>query len=271
MAKLAFGMNRTKSESKDDVENTLHDIIQNWTSQPWNGDYYLTIAEQLWNSLEAANLVEGPFGMSATLLESCIHDMQEGLNAGDLDEEQAVERLADLLDNSDFTTGARVIEVRVGANPDIKITNLGQLHEESQAMDFRIPRWWKRSVRSYWLLIGVVPFVAMLIVYIILVGSGIGVPSQILAYVIITPPLIASAYYIRTVRSRRIWRGIYIGVGSCFIGLWFIMLPLALLFGPLILVLPFWLRLPFLMIVSMVPGGFIGDWLGKRRDYRPYM
>ncbi|MHA2208371.1 MAG: hypothetical protein ACXABV_04310 [Candidatus Thorarchaeota archaeon] len=264
-------MNRTKTESKGDVKNTLHDIIQDWAKQPWDGDLYLNVAEQLWDSLEAVDLVEGPFGTSATLLESCILDAKEGLNAGNLDEEQAVEQLMDLLENDDFTTGARIIEVRVGGNPDIKITNMDRLQEESQTMDFRIPRWWKHSVRSYWLLIGVVPFVAMLIVYIVLVSLGIWLPSSIFAYVAITPPFIASAYYIRTVRSRRLWRGIFIGVGSCFIGCWFIMLPIAFIFGPLIRLAPWWLGVPVFFGGSLTLGGFIGDWLGKRRDYRPYM
>lgn len=268
---MAFEMNRTKSGSIDEVEKPLHDIIQDWVNQPWDGDRYLNIAEQLWDSLESVDLVEGPFGSSATLLESCILDAIEGLNAGTLDEEQAVERLVDLLEFDDFTVGARAIEVRIGANSDIKITNMDQLQEESQAMDFRTPRWWKHSVRSYWLLIGVVPFIVMLIVYIVLVDLGIRAPSQILAYVVITPPFIALAYYIRTVQSQRLWRGVFILLGSCFIGCWFIMLPLTLIFRPLIRLAPWWLGFPVFFGGSLVLGGFIGDWLGKRRDYRPYM
>lgn len=264
-------MNRAKTESKGIVKNTLHDIIQDWVSIPWNGERYLNIAEQLWDSLEAAGLAEGPFGMSATILESCIRDALEGLNAGNLNEEQALERLADLLGNNDFTTGARVIEVRIGAKPDIKITNMDKLHEEDRVMDFRIPRWWKHSVRSYWLLIGVVPFVAMLMAYILLVYLGIWMPSHLLVYIVITPPFLASSYYIRTVRSRRLWRGLFIAVGSCFIGFWFIAIPLTLLIGERWSLMPFWLRLPWLLIVSLGTGGFIGDWLGRRRDYRPYL
>ncbi|MHA2143471.1 MAG: hypothetical protein ACXADC_16995 [Candidatus Thorarchaeota archaeon] len=267
-------MNRTKNESKVNVDVTLYDIIQNWMTQPWNGKCYLNIAEQLWELLEAADLIEGLFGMSATLLESCILDAMEGLNKGILDEKQAVERLADLLDNSDFTTGARVIEMRVGANPDIKITNIDHLQEEDRAMDFRIPRWWKRSVRSYWLLIGVVPFVSMLMVYVMLANLGTFLPSHILAYVAITPLGYASSYYIRTIPSRRLWRAIAILMGSCFIGLWFIMLPLLLIFGPLIRFAPWWpwwLGMLVFFIGPLVLGGFIGDWIGRRNDYRPYM
>ncbi|MFQ5831306.1 MAG: hypothetical protein ACE5H4_01210 [Candidatus Thorarchaeota archaeon] len=264
-------MNRTKRESENDVEDTLHNIIQDWVNQPWNGDRYLNIAEQLWDSLEAADLFDGPFGTSATLLQSCIFNATEGLNVGSLDEEQAVKRLADLLGNTDFAEGTRVIEVRPRANPDIKIANMDQLKEENQTMDFRIPFWWKRSVRSYWLLIGVVPFVAMLIVYIMLVNLELLLASNTLAYVVVTPLGFASAYYIRTVPSRRIWRAIFILMGSCFIGIWFIALPLALLIGPRFSVMPWWLRMPWLLIVSMVSGGLIGDWLGRRNDYRPCM
>ncbi len=264
----------TVSIHDDRETRTMYKMVEAWTEQPWDGKQYKCIAEGLWDSIEELNLMEGPYGaygMSVTLLESCIVDSSEGIDVGLFQVEQAIDNLKKLLENNDFAVGARIIEVSVNTNPVCRISNADQLLDKSQSIDYRKPQWWTRSVRSYWLLIGVVPFCAMLIVYIIIANLGFVGPERIFAYLVITLPAIASAYYIRTIPSRRLWRGIAIGMGSCFIGLWFIFVPLVLLFSSIFGVVPFWFGWPVGLIVSMVLGGFIGDWIGKRNDYMPYM
>jgi len=263
-------MSRRETESINGTIRTLHDIIQDWANQPWAGDRYLSIAAQLWDSLEVNDLIEGPFGVSVTLLESCILDANEGLKAGELDEEQAVEQLTDLLFNEDFAVGARIIEVGMGANPDHRITNVDQLHEESRTLDFRIPRWWKRSVRSYWLFIGGVSFVSMIIFYGLMINLGLRLPINLLLAIAIGVPMFAGAYALRRSQSVNAFKWMWTLFGAFSIGFFVIFAPLILLLGhQLYMILGVWFVWATL-IPSMILGAFIGERWGRRRGYRPY-
>ncbi len=255
---------------------TLHELVEDWAESEWNGSCYIRIARELWDSMDAYSLIESPFGVPMTLLESCIVDASEAIESGQITKSQALERLRTLLENDDFFKDAKTIEVSVNTNPVCRISNADYLQLKVQSMDYRKPLWWKRSVRSYWFLIGVVPFASMLIIYSLMINLGILLPIDILLAVAIGVPMYGLSYYIRTVNSKRLHRTMFILIGSCFIGFWFILVPLTFLlvsFGVWSLLgpVPWWLGMPLVTIPPLVAGAFIGDWLGKRRDYRPYM
>ncbi len=111
------------------------------------------------------NLIEGPFGDSITLLESCIVDSNEAIEAGLLNEKQALDSLKDLLENDDFVKGARIIDVSIETNPVCRISNIDSLLQKDWPIGPQKPLWWKRSVRSFWLSVGVVSFAIMAIFY----------------------------------------------------------------------------------------------------------
>jgi hypothetical protein len=248
-------------------------MVKEWTGQPWEGIRNNRISEELWNSLEACGLIEGPLGDSMTLLESCIADSNEAIEAGLLSEKQALDNLKELLKNDDFVVGARIIEVSIETNPVCRITNIDSLLQKDWPRGPQKPQWWKRSVRSYWLSVGVVSFAIMAIFYVIMIGLGILPPIQLFLAVPVGISMYAMSYYFRTVATKRMWRVVFIMVGSCFIGFWFILAPLIILLSSLRslgISLPWWLGMP-IMILPLVVGAFIGDWFGKRRDYRPYM
>jgi len=248
-------------------------MVKEWSGQHWDGVQYNRHSEELWNSIEVCGLIEGPFGDSMTLLESCIVDSNEAIESGLLSEKQALESLKELLENDDFVKGAQIIEVTVETNPVCRISNIDSLLQKDWPIGPQKPQWWKRSVKSFWLSVGVVSFVIMAIFYVIMISFGILPPIQLLLAVAVGIPMYAMSYYFRTVATKRMWRIGFILLGFCFIGFWFILAPLIILLNSLRspgTFLPWWLGMP-LMILPLVLGAFIGDWLGKRRDYRPYM
>lgn len=136
--------------------------------------------------------------------------------------------------------------------------------------DYRKPRWWKRSVRSYWLIFVLVPFVVMLIVLGALFLQGVTTLTELLEAAVITSVCIAIAYYIRKTSSLTIWRTVWI----LFVGVGVIGFPLSLALsfllvntlGPVLGFLP-----PFLLSlgIAVLVGALLGDRLGKRRSYQP--
>lgn len=135
--------------------------------------------------------------------------------------------------------------------------------------DYRKPGWWKRSIRSYWLIFVLLPFVVVLIVYGALFLQGITTLTELLTYAVVTSVLITVAYYIRKLSSPNVWRIVWILVGVGVIGF------------PASVALAFLLvktlgstigSIPPLLLsfgIAVVVGALLGDRLGKRRGYQP--
>jgi hypothetical protein len=136
--------------------------------------------------------------------------------------------------------------------------------------DYRKPRWWKRSVRSYWLIFVLLPFVAILIVLGALFLQGVTALAEILKYVIITSVAIAFAYYIRKTNSLKVWRTVWVLLGACGIGTLIAGVMLGVFGKTLILYLGPGPSLLLTFVTAITVGALLGDYIGKRRDYRPW-
>jgi hypothetical protein len=136
--------------------------------------------------------------------------------------------------------------------------------------DYRKPRWWKRSIRSYWLIFVLMPFAAILIVLGALFLQGVTALAEILKYVIITSVAIAFAYYIRKTNSLKVWRTVWVLLGACGIGTLIAGVMLGVFGKTLILYLGPGPSLLLTFVTAITVGALLGDYIGKRRDYRPF-
>ena len=263
----------SSSIREDRKTRTLYEMVTAWAEQSWDGMQYKRIAEELWDSIDASDLIEGPYGDSVTLLESCIDDSTEALQAGQLTEEQAVDGLKKLLENDDFIVRARIIEVYIKTNPVCRISNIDRLLQQSQS---REPlRWTPRMTIA-----SVVSLVTILGFYVVMIGLQLWEPSRLLSLFVITSVSGIFFYYLYKFNPPRILRAIWIfGHASIFAMGWFILIiPLGPFFGSVFppspdisyrffAVLVFWIGLGSCMLI----GGILGDRLGKKRNYRPHM
>ncbi|MDG6223214.1 MAG: hypothetical protein IAX21_02470 [Candidatus Bathyarchaeota archaeon] len=136
--------------------------------------------------------------------------------------------------------------------------------------DYTKPGWWKRSCRSYLFLFVLIPFVVMLVIFGVLVYLGVTEITKLLIYAAIASIAIAAAYYIRTIPSSSLWRKIWIFIGVGVIGF---PLAVAISFLSSSILSPITGDLPaFIMttILAIILGGYLGDKIGKMRDYRPF-
>ncbi|TFH07311.1 MAG: hypothetical protein E4H14_08790 [Candidatus Thorarchaeota archaeon] len=118
---------------------------------------------------------------------------------------------------------------------------------------------------------GVVSFAIMIIFYVIVIGYGILPPPQLFLAIAVGIPMYAMSYYLRTVATERMWRAVFIMLVAGSIGFWCLIVPFGFLFTPFFRSISFWIGFPLLTIPSVVIGAFIGDRIGKKRNYRPYM
>jgi hypothetical protein len=260
----------SSSTHEDCKTRTLYEMVAVWADQSWDGVKYKRIAEELWDLLDDLNLMEGPYGVSVTLLESCIVDSAEGIDAGLFQAEQAVGNLKKLLENEDFIEGARIIEVCVNTNPVCRISNVDQLLNKSQSIDYRKPQWWTRSFRSYWLFIGSVFFALMIVIYSLIINLGLRPLSDLILSITIGIPMFVGAYALRRSQSVNAFKWMWTLFGAFSIGFFMIFAPLILLLGhQLYMMLGVWFVWATL-IPSMILGAFIGERWGRRRGYKPY-
>ncbi len=256
---------------------TLYEMVTAWAEQSWDGVQYNRTSEELWDSIDASNLMDGPYGDSVTLLESCIADSAEGIEAGLFQAKQAVSNLKKLLENDDFVEGAKIIEVYIKTNPVCRISNLTRLHMSGKGLPF--PEWNRRKT-----LLVTLSFVSWLVLYVVLVGFGVWEPTEIITWTIFTSIFGVFIYYTRGILHNFRFRRTFWIVGfGCFFSM-----PLTLAWVYLLtrLAAPFvsWLatpsihlvlRLVLFVAVYMIPpllgGGLIAEKLGKQRDYMPYM
>jgi hypothetical protein len=273
----------TKSEvhsssiHEDLKTRTLYEMVTAWAEQLWDGVQYKRTSEELWDSIDASDLMDGPYGTTVTLLESCIVDSSEGIDAGLFQAEQAVSNLKKLLENDDFVEGARIIEVCVDTNPVCRISNLTRLHSSGQGLPF--PEWNRRKT-----LLVSLSFVSWLVLYVVLVGFGVWESTEIITWTIITSISGVFFYYVRRRLHNFSFRRMFWIVGfGCFFSMPLILVWLYLLSwlaAPLVSLLatpsmPLVLRLvifgPVYIVPPLLGGGLIAEKLGKRRDYMPYM
>lgn len=252
---------------------TLYEMVTAWAEQPWGGVRYKRIAEELWDSIDHLNLMEGPYGVSITLLESCIVDSTEALQAGQLTEEQAVDGLKKLLENDDFIVGARVTEVYFNTNPVCRISNADCLLQQSQ---YRESLRWTRGMT----ISSVVSIVAILGFYIVMIGLQLWEPFRLLSPLFCFSMSGIWLYYLYKHNSPISLRAIWILGHAGIFGMGIIILYMFLL-GPIYgsifppspdLSYRFFSILVFAIVVGscMIMGGILGGRLGKKRNYRPY-
>jgi hypothetical protein len=136
--------------------------------------------------------------------------------------------------------------------------------------DYRKPRWWKRSVRSYWLFLVILPFVLILAVYGALVLQGVTTLTKLLTYAFVTIVLIATVYWIRSKASLKLFRIVWdvlLGSGIACV----ILVVLMGVFGEtLVLVLGPGPALLLSFGVALASGALLADYVRKRRNYRPW-
>ena len=136
--------------------------------------------------------------------------------------------------------------------------------------DYRKPRWWKRSVRSYWFIFVLLPFAVISAVLGALFLQGVTVLTEILRYVLITSVAIAFAYYIRKTNSLKVWRTVWVlGLGAGGIGTLILAVMLGVFGKTLILYLGPGPSLLLTFVTAITVGALLGDYIGKRRGYRP--
>ncbi|MGY5871583.1 MAG: hypothetical protein RTV72_05000 [Candidatus Thorarchaeota archaeon] len=252
---------------------TLYEMVTAWAEQSWDGLQYKRISEELWDSINASNLMEGSYGVSVTLLESCIIDSIDALQAGQFTEEQAIDDLKKLLENDDFIMSARVIEICVETNPVCRISNIDHLLQQSQS---REPLRWTRRMK----ITMAVSLVTALGLYIVMIGLQLWEPSRLLSWLVITSVSGILLYYLYKFNPPRLLRAIWIVGHACLFAMGTIILLIYI--GPIYSsvfppspdisyrffdVLVFWIVLGSCIVI----GGILGDRHGKKRNYMPYM
>jgi len=245
----------SSSIHEDIKTRTLNELIRTWIGQPWDGVQYKRIAGELWDSIDDLNLMEGPYGVSVTLLESCIVDSAEGIDAGLFQAEQAIGNLKELLENDDFVEGARIIEVCINTNPVCRISNIDRLLQQSQ---YREPLRWTRGMTVS----SVVSIVAILGFYIVMIGLQLWEPFRLLSPLFCFSMSGIWLYYLYKPNSPISLRAIILFI--CFMEpvFLFVFPPSYRHLAPLV----------FAIVVGscMIMGGILGGRLGKKRNYRPY-
>lgn len=109
-----------------------------------------------------------------------------------------------------------------------------------EARDWRKPNWWKRSVRSYWLLIVLINAAEIMAFTLIALSLQIFSIVELVGGVVLTIVLLSIAYYIRVKFSIKIWRALWILFPYRPCGTWATLL--------------------IIFAVPIVIGAFIGDW-----------
>ncbi len=251
---------------------TLYEMIRTWIGQPWDGVQYKRIAGELWDSIDDLNLMEGPYGVSVTLLESCIVDSAEGIDAGLFQAEQAVGNLKKLLENDDFGEGARIIEVYVNTNPVCRISNADRLLQQSQ---YREPLRWTRGMTVS----SVASIVAILGFTIVMIGLQLWEPIRLLSLLFCFSMGGIWLYYVYKANSPISWRAHWILGHAGIFGMGMFILYVVLLWPIFGTVFPppsdissrFFSLLVMAIVIGscMIIGGIRGDRLGKKQNYRP--
>lgn len=137
------------------------------------------------------------------------------------------------------------------------------------AKNYMKPVWWKRSVRSYWFLFVLMPFIAVLAVFGVLIYLGLAELDKLLIYIGVSIIAVSTAYFLRTNPSPKLWRTIWVLFGIGVIG-FPLLVASAILLVKVLSPITGWLSPFFIsMGIAIIIGGLLGDQIGKRRGYRP--
>jgi len=143
--------------------------------------------------------------------------------------------------------------------------NNADLIEEEENVESSKPRWWN----SFWILTAISMVGSGVFTYFFLHSEFI----RIIIYEIIFSLALGIAYYIRIRPSKKVNKAVYIlfGITPIGFGLWVLYAVVCGLTNFCYFLnnlRPYgsWINLAF-QILLFVIGGFIGNWIGKKRDY----
>ena len=253
------------------MAESLYDLVDRWTTQPWEGSHYLNITQKLGELLDEESH-SGKFqGAIIGVLEGTIKSAHGMMLEGILTETEVKQQVRKLLSDSDFRRGAKNIELElVESVPDtiVSIQNLKELNCRKMREEYNTPTWWKGSVEIFWqLIIGAFCGIALGVYGSLII---LGLWEQILIATLLLGPVstFMIAYYIRRVRYPSVFRSIFI-VGGLIGGvcMWSVFITTLLIYK---IVSAFVVQLLPVIVFGMTLGGFSGDWLGKRQRYLPY-
>jgi len=128
------------------------------------------------------------------------------------------------------------------------------------------PKWWK----PFWILIAISMVGSGVFCYFFIYSDLV----RIIFYEIIFSLVLGIVYYIRVRPSKKVNKVVYIlfGITPIGFGLWILYAVVCGLtnfchFLNNLRLYGYWLNLTFQIILFII-GGFIGNWIGKKRDYR---
>jgi hypothetical protein len=253
------------------MTESLYDLVEKWTTQPWDGVRYLTITQKLGELLDEESHSGNYQGAIVGVLEGTIKSAHEMMQDGILTETEIIQQIRQLLSDSDFNRGAKNVEIELDESAPgmiFSIQNLEELNSRKMREENNTPAWWKGSVEIFWRLIIGAFCVIVLSFYGGLIILGHWELLSIATLLIGPVSTFMIAYYIRRVRYPSVFRSILI-VGGLIGGvcMWSVFITTLLIYK---IVSAFVLQLLPVVVFGMTLGGFSGDWFGKRQRYLPY-
>ena len=253
------------------MRESLYDLVEKWTMEPWDGIRFLTITQKLEKLLDEESHSGNYQGAIIGVLEGTIKSLHEMVQDGILTETEVTQKLGQLLKDSDFSRGAKNIEVEfVESVYDVAVSiqNMKELSSQKTSEEYKAPKWWKGSVEIFWRLIAGAFFIVLLSVCASLIILRLWELLVITTLLLGPVGSFLVAYYIRRVRYPSVFRSTWI-VGTIIgsVSMWSVFLSMFFLYK---IISAFFLQLLPVIVFGMMVGAFSGEWWGKRQRYIPY-